>query len=88
MGGCQNSGSRLGPLNTRCRIILRTQKGTIILTTTHMVEEEIFSLKKTALASAAAKVGHFGGLVVRVGGESASSSEVLLPVAGQFFSSF
>ena len=26
----------LGPLNTRCRIILRTRKGTLILTTTHM----------------------------------------------------
>ena len=25
----------LGPLNARCRIRLRTQKGTIILTTTH-----------------------------------------------------
>ena len=36
MGGCQNCGSLLGPLNTRCHIILRTQKGTIISTTTHM----------------------------------------------------
>ena len=27
MGGCQNYGSLLGPLNTRCRIILRTKKG-------------------------------------------------------------
>ena len=26
MGGCQNSGPFLGPLNTRCRIVLRTQK--------------------------------------------------------------
>ena len=26
MGGCQNDGPRLGPLNTRCRIILRTPK--------------------------------------------------------------
>ena len=32
----QNYGPLLGPLNTRCRIILRTQKGTIILTTTHI----------------------------------------------------
>ena len=31
MGGCQN-----GPLNTRCRILLRTPKGTIVLTTAHM----------------------------------------------------
>ena len=29
-------GSLLGTLNSRCRIILRTQKGTIILTTTHI----------------------------------------------------
>ena len=36
MGGGQNHGPLLGPLNTRCRIILRTQTGTIILTTSHM----------------------------------------------------
>ena len=36
MGGCQNYGSLLGPLNTRCRVILRTQKGTMILSTTHI----------------------------------------------------
>ena len=36
MDGCENYGPLLGPLNARCRIILRTQKGTIILTTTHM----------------------------------------------------
>ena len=35
MGGCQH-GPFLGPLNTRCRIILRTQKGTMILSTTHL----------------------------------------------------
>ena len=35
MGGCQNYGPSLGPLNTRCRII-STQKGTIVLTTTHI----------------------------------------------------
>ena len=34
MGGCQNY--FLGTLNTRCRTILGTQKGTLILTTTHM----------------------------------------------------
>ena len=27
----------LGPLNTRCRIIFRTQKGTMLLTTTHVL---------------------------------------------------
>ena len=36
MGGCQNYGPFLGTLNNRCRNILRTQKGTIILTTTHI----------------------------------------------------
>ena len=36
MGGCQNQGPLLGTLNTRCRTILRTQKETLILTTTHM----------------------------------------------------
>ena len=34
MGGGQNCGPLLGPLNTRCRIILRTQRGTIILRNT------------------------------------------------------
>ena len=38
MGGCQNYGPLLGPLNIRCRIILRTQKGTVVLTTTHITQ--------------------------------------------------
>ena len=44
MGGCQNYGPLLGPLNTRCRIILRTQQGTIILKTTpmHAVQRPVF----------------------------------------------
>ena len=36
MGGCQNYGHSLGTLNISCRIIIGTQKGTIILTTTHI----------------------------------------------------
>ena len=36
MGSCQNYGPSLGTLNNRCRIIIGTQKGTIILTTTHI----------------------------------------------------
>ena len=36
MGGCQNHGPFLGTLNIRCRIIIGTQKRTIILTTTHI----------------------------------------------------
>ena len=37
VGGYQNYCPLLGPLNIRCRIILRTQKGTIILTTAHVL---------------------------------------------------
>ena len=37
MGGCQNYGPFLGTLNIRCRIIIGTPKGTIILTATHML---------------------------------------------------
>ena len=37
MSSCQNYGAFLGTLNSRRRIILGTQKGTIILTTTHTV---------------------------------------------------
>ena len=36
VGGCQNYGPFLGALNIRRRTIIGTQKGTIILTTTHM----------------------------------------------------
>ena len=41
MGGCQNYGILLGPLNTRCLILLRIQKGTIILTTTHIPQADL-----------------------------------------------
>ena len=36
MGGCQNYGPFLGTLNIKGRIIIGTQKGTIVLTTTHI----------------------------------------------------
>ena len=36
LGRCQNYGPFLGTLNIRCRIIIGTQKGTIILTTTQL----------------------------------------------------
>ena len=39
VGGCQNYGPFLGTLNIRCQIILGIQKGTIILTTTHVHRE-------------------------------------------------
>ena len=37
MDGCQNYGPFLGTLNIRGRIIIGIQKGTIILTTIHIV---------------------------------------------------
>ena len=40
MGGCQNHGPFLDTLNSRCRIIIGIQKGTINLTTTHMQVSE------------------------------------------------
>ena len=43
MGSCQNYGPFLGTLNNRCRIIIRTQKGTIILTTTQILEYWVFT---------------------------------------------
>ena len=36
MDGCQNYDPFLGTLNIRCRIRIGIQKGTIVLTTTHM----------------------------------------------------
>ena len=36
VGGCQNDGPFLGTLNIRCRTTIGIQKGTIILTTTHV----------------------------------------------------
>ena len=36
MGGCQNHDPFLSTLTTSCRIIAGMQKGTIILTTSHM----------------------------------------------------
>ena len=43
MGGSQNYGPLLGTLNNRGRIIMGIQKGTIILTTTHLgiMEEQM-----------------------------------------------
>ena len=41
MGGCQNYDPSLGTLNTRCRIIIGIQKGTIILTTAHISPEPL-----------------------------------------------
>ena len=43
MCGCQNYGPFLGTLNIRCRIIIGTQKGTIILTTNHILGNQMGS---------------------------------------------
>ena len=45
MGGCQNYSSFLGTLNIRCRIITGTQRGTIILTTTHIPKKNPHTLE-------------------------------------------
>ena len=42
MDGCQNCGPSSGTLNVRCHIIIGIQKGTIILTTTHMDYKEMW----------------------------------------------
>ena len=47
MGSCQNYGPFLGTLNNRCRTILGTQKGTIILTTTQNGQEQPHPKKET-----------------------------------------
>ena len=41
MGGCQNYDPFWGTINIRCRIIIGTQKGTIILTTTHILVTQV-----------------------------------------------
>ena len=45
MGGCQNYGPFLGNLNFRCRIIIGIQRGTIILTTTHIRRPKDHTIK-------------------------------------------
>ena len=39
LGSCQKYGPVLSSLNIRCRIIIGTPKGTIILTTTHLEDQ-------------------------------------------------
>ena len=46
LGGFQNSGPSLGTLNIRGSIILGTQKGTIILTTTLLRSWITFSINR------------------------------------------
>ena len=49
VGGCQNYGPLLGTLFMRCRIIIGIQKGTIILTTTHVVADDLLGEDRSAL---------------------------------------
>ena len=53
MGSCQNYGPFLGHPNNRCRTIIGTQKGTIVLTTTHLIA----SMEPEALLKAIALKG-------------------------------
>ena len=48
MGSCQNYGPFLGTLNIRCRIIIRTQKGTRIFTTSQMNKSSLITGKSMA----------------------------------------
>ena len=41
MGGCQNYGPFLGTQNIRCRTIIGTPKGSIILTATHILARNL-----------------------------------------------
>ena len=65
MGGCQNYGPFLGTLNIRCRIILRTQKGTLILLTTHINSEHPLRLNLDPYTVLGFLLGVGFGLVVR-----------------------
>ena len=51
MGGCQNYGPFWGTLNIWCRIIIGTQKGTIILTTTHSMTDQMRPLAEAPARS-------------------------------------
>ena len=59
MGGCQNYGPFLGTLNIRCRILIRTQKGTIILTI--MQVADLWQGKSLEFLGPLAASGRIGG---------------------------
>ena len=68
MGSCPNYGPFSGTLNNRCRIIIGTQKVTIILTTTHIVAVLTRNLDPSACLISGAKGPGFLGLAYsRVG---------------------
>ena len=56
MGGCQNYSPFLGTLHIGCRIIMGTQKGTIILTTTHINISKLHWSKPGALRQESARL--------------------------------
>ena len=60
MRGCQNYGLFLGALNIRCRFVIGIQKGTIILTTTHVLCERrgMLLLSRRAATRFAADLSH------------------------------
>ena len=78
MGGCQNYGLFWGTLNIRGRIIIETQKGTIILITTHIL------LQKEALHDSyrVILIGRALGLVLGLGIWLSLRSEVWAPDMG------
>ena len=51
LGSCQNYGPFLSTLNIKCRTILGTQKGIIILTTIHVYNSIYLDLKSTFLGT-------------------------------------
>ena len=64
--GCQNCGPLLGRLNTRCRVILRTKKGTIILGTTHVHGPVCQEFRDVGPLVEGRTVRSFTGLFLRV----------------------
>ena len=85
VGGCQKYGPLLGPRNTRCRLILRTQKGTIILTATPVCKDADTYLDKLyilMLAYAIAGAAPLAGVSdpTKLGAKSANFVEVPLDV--------
>ena len=65
MGSSHNYGPFLVPLNIRCRIVIRTKKGTIILTTTHISPAKSRSIRRPggpqSSLEVARELAHGGG---------------------------
>ena len=64
VGGCQNYGPCCGTLNTRCRIRKGTQKGAIILTTTHVADH----VQEEGLLSKSESPQHYGQAILMLVG--------------------